>query len=91
MFPKAIDPSANPKGGDSLGIQVASDTATNVFHLVTCVYDMLYPKVFLVAAGGVDAGLKKLRSNDADMIKSVTGGRVQQCGLLSYANGYSKS
>lgn len=70
---------------------MALDTATNVFHLATCVYDMLYPKVFLVAADSVDAGLKKLESNDLDMTKSVTGGSVRKCGLLAYSNGYSKS
>lgn len=88
---RAIDPSANPDGGDTLAIHVARDTATNIFHLVTCVYDKLYPKVFLVAADNVVAGLKKLESNDVDVTKSVTGGRVRQCGLLAYANGFSKS
>lgn len=91
MFLRAIDPSANTDGGDSLGIQVARDTATNVFHLATCVYNKKYPKVFLIAADRVAEGLKKLESNDADMTKSVIGGRILQCGLLAYANGYSKS
>lgn len=46
------------EGGDSLGIQVARDTATNIFHLTTYVYDKIYPKVFIVAADNVVESLK---------------------------------
>lgn len=69
--------------GTGSSIMMAFDTAGNSYYPLLCVYDNLYPKIFI--AKDADAGSAVLQ--DTADIGTLTGGTVKQCGFFGFGDG----
>lgn len=67
---------------DNSAVMLAFDTAGNPYYPLLCVYDNLYPKIFI--AKDVEAGSAALE--DAANVGTLTGGSVKECGFFSFGN-----
>lgn len=69
--------------GTGSSIMMAFDTAGNSYYPLLCVYDDLYPKIFI--ATDPDAGSTVLE--DPANIETLTGGTVTECGFFAFGDG----
>lgn len=72
-----VDPGTGPS------IMMAFDTAGNSYYPLLCVYEDLYPKIFI--ATDPDAGSTVLE--DPANIETLTGGPVTECGFFAFGDG----
>jgi hypothetical protein len=66
---------------------ILSDLGGDIYFPIICVYDSetVYPKLFLAKDG--ETGVATLMSNRPDILRTVTGSAIKQCGYVPLTNG----
>lgn len=72
----------DPNGSGS-SLMMAFDTAGNAYYPLLCVYENLYPKLFI--AKDPTAGASVLE--DPSQKAALTGGAVKECGFFGVTDG----
>jgi hypothetical protein len=68
--------------GTGVAVMMASDTAGNMYYPMICVYQNLFPKLFLAKDPVAGAAILA----DSANILTLTGGQVTTCGFLAFTS-----
>jgi len=83
----SIPEQGNTWNDKTLPYLMASDLGGDVYFPIVCVYEKgdIHPKVFI--ANNTESAVATLMSNSPEIVASVTGGNVTECGYVPLTNG----
>ncbi|KAG9229774.1 hypothetical protein BJ875DRAFT_488610 [Amylocarpus encephaloides] len=77
---------ANSTISPEMPYMIISDMGGNIYFPIICVYDgTVYPKMFM--ANDTVSGVETLMSNSPEILRTVTGANMKECGYVPLTNG----